>query len=136
MQKTRGFSLIELMVAVTIMALLAGIVGFGVKGLLAKTKKTATVSTLKNLETAIESYYNDIGSYPALLSDLVNKPADPKLSKKWEGPYLKKAVTEDAWGTEFVYQVTKGGKHQFELYSWGPNKEGSPEDEHLNVWDL
>lgn len=134
--KSQGFSLIELSVAVAIMAILGAIAMVSFNAIRQKARMSAVTATMRTLEQGIESYHDDTGSYPSTLADLSERPADPKISKKWQGPYLKKAVSEDPWGTEYFYQVTKGGKHPYELYSWGKNKEGSPSEEHIDVWNL
>jgi general secretion pathway protein G len=136
MQSKSGFSLIELVIAITIMAIFAGIAIPSYLGITRKAKKDSTVSILKTLDTAVSSFHGDTGSYPNSISELVHKPSDEKIGKRWEGPYIDKEITSDGYKTDLVYRVTKGGKHPYELYSWGPNGEGSPEEEWINVWDI
>lgn len=133
---SKGFSLIELMVAVTIMGIMVGLVVPAYMAYRQRARRSATVTTLKTLENAIDMFQGDTGAYPATLPELVNAPTDPKISKRWQGPYLKKEVTTDSYGHELVYQVTKGGKRPYELYSWGPKGEGAPQEEHIVVWDI
>lgn len=77
------------------------------------------------------------GQYPARLNDLLKKPADEKIARKWEGPYLKaKEVPEDAWGSKYVYKLTPQAEHKYDLYSYGPNGKGSPKEEWISVWNL
>jgi len=131
-----GFSFIELVVVVTIIVLLAAVAIPGYYAFVKRVKKSTTISTLQTTHNAIDAnFYADTGSYPNNLSELVNRPADEKIGKRWEGPYLTKEP-EDGYKHELVYRVTKGGKHPYELYSWGPNGEGSPESEWISVWDI
>jgi general secretion pathway protein G len=134
-----GISLIEIMIAVTIMALFAALVGPTVYKYLATSKKTATQITLKGIQEAIETFHEHTGTYPNAISELYIRPAAEPVSKRWDGPYLgtgtrgTKPLDEDprdAWKQEFVYQLNaKGTQPPYVLYSWGPNKEGSPQEE-------
>ena len=135
-QTKSGFSLIEMVIAITIMLIIAAVAVPSFFSYIAKGKKTSTISTLRTLETAVATFNADTGSYPMSLSELVNRPTDEKVAKHWEGPYLQKEVTVDGYKNELVYRITKGGKHPYELYSWGANGEGSPESEWINVWEI
>jgi len=135
MTANKGFSLIEILIALTII----GIMAAGVLGLtkwIGKAKISKTRTTIANVKLAIDSYANDTGAYPSTLSELATRPADEKIAKRWQGPY-ESAEVEDGWKTPFVYQLNaKGSKNKYELYSWGPNGEGSPENEWISVWDI
>jgi general secretion pathway protein G len=131
-----GFSLIEIVIAIALMALVLGIAVPVIIRQLNKGKKGTTETALRNTEQAIEALYADVSAFPNRLEDLVEKPTDEKLAKKWDGPYLKK-VPQDGYGRELVYQLNaKGSKPPYELYSWGPDGEGSPKEEWISVWDL
>lgn len=131
-----GFSLIEIMIVVGIIGLIMAIAVPGFMGARKKANITATKAMLQKLEGNIEQFKDDTGQYPNTLHDLYAKPFDEKVAKRWEGPYVKKDVFEDAFGSDIQYQVTKGQKQPYELYSYGPNKEGSPSDEWINASDL
>lgn len=129
-----GFSLIEIIIAIAIVGLMVGL-GVGAFQYLGKAARTATDSNLQSVKLSLQSFNSDTGAYPATLADLLMRPADPKLSKRWRGPYLEKEV-EDGWKHPFMYQLNpKGAAHPFELYSWGSNGEGSPQEEHISVWE-
>jgi len=132
LRRTRpGFSFIEILVAVTIMGIMISVV-VGAFQYLGRAKVTATESNLQSLKTALQMHYNDVGAYPATLQDLLIKPMN--ASKQYKGPYLEQEVM-DGWKHPFEYNLNpKGSKRPFELFSWGPNGEGSPEEEHLSVW--
>jgi general secretion pathway protein G len=130
----QGFSLIEIVIAISIVGLM-GALAVGAIQYLRKAARTATDSNLQSLKLSIQSFNSDTGSYPARLDELLTRPADPKISKRWRGPYLEKEV-EDGWKHPFVYQLNpKGSAHPFELYSWGPNGEGSAQEEQISVWE-
>lgn len=131
-----GFSIIEIMIVIAIAGLILGVGAPMFLSYLKKGQVSTTKTTLKSVETAIDSFHADTGAYPTTLRELVEKPFDEKIAKRWEGPYLKKEVSLDGFKHEYVYQVTKGQKHPYELYSYGPNGEGSPRDEWIDVWEI
>jgi general secretion pathway protein G len=129
--------MIELLVAIAILAILAAVVGPLVLGQIDKARVTGTRSNLKSVKSAIDMYKIDIGKYPTKLRDLVEKPREESAAKKWQKTgYLEGGeVPKDSWGEEFQYKVTSGGKNPYELYSYGPKGPGAPSDEWLSVWD-
>lgn len=134
-----GFTFIELVIAVAIMALLMGVGFFGYMQFFGKARTTATQTKLKSLKTAITQFNIDTGRYPRTLKDLAVKPTDdPSLVSKWKGPYVEEgeAYDEDGWGNRVVYKVTPGGKHKYELYSYGENGDGAPKEEWISVWGV
>ena len=134
-----GFSLMEIMIAVMILGLVGAMVGPAMFKYFANAKKTTTTSTLKSVQSAINMYKMEVGQYPSKLTDLVQQPrGDDKNSKKWNGPYMgtedNPVLPEDGYGNELKYKLTPGGKHPYELYSFGEN-ENSPKEEWISVWD-
>jgi len=129
-----GFSLVEIMIVLTIIGLIFGFLVTNIPKQLEKGKKNATTATLKVLEQNIEEFYNDTGHYPEKLEDLVKKPSNPELAEKWDGNYLKtKNVPKDGWGNSFQYKLTADDQeHPYELYSKGSKKTKGP----ISVWDL
>lgn len=136
----KGFSLIEIMVAVAIMGLLAMVATQFVGGQLKKSKVSATEATLQATDGAIEMYHLDTNKYPETLSDLSRKPYDENSAQKWSGPYFKQALKNadyfptDGWGVEIQYnQNDSGASTPYELYSFGPNGEDAPEEEWIHA---
>ena len=130
-----GFTLAELMIVILIMGVLMGIGIPAYWAFAERAKKRATRTTLTNIQQQIQMFKSDTGKYPQKLSDLVDKPSGA-LGKEWEGPYFKKEP-RDGWKQEFEYKRTPGGKHSFDLYSYGKGgPEDSSEEDEINVWDL
>jgi general secretion pathway protein G len=129
-----GFSLIEISIVLIIIGLLAGMT-IGGLAYVRQARYTNTDSILKNVKIAIDSFQLHTGMLPASLNDLLERPSNEKISKKWQGPYLDKEP-HDAWNNELIYRPTKGGKHPYELYSWGPNGEAAPEEEWRDAWTV
>lgn len=134
-RKRSGFTLIEIVIALAIVGIMAT-VGMAALRYRDKAKIMKTKNDLQGLKLSMDSYNTDVGTYPVTLQDLIVRPTDQKIVKRWEGPYLDKEM-EDGWKRSYVYQLSpRGSQHPYELYSWGPNGEGSPSEEHINVWDV
>jgi general secretion pathway protein G len=106
---TRGFTLVELLVVLAILALLAGIVGPKVLGQLGGAKSKTAAVQIADLEKTLELFKLDVGRYPTAeegLEALVKKPAN---ATAWSGPYLKGAVPVDPWSRPYVYKPGAGG---------------------------
>lgn len=131
-----GFSLIEIVIAIALGLAITIAAGYGVKQMRERGRIGTTKTTLKALKSAIDFYHEDTGAYPSDLQDLVERPADEKVAKKWQGAYLDK-ILNDGWNNPFEYSVNaKGSRPPYELYSWGANGAGSPEEEWISVWNL
>jgi general secretion pathway protein G len=126
-----GFTLIEILIAVAIVAIMVVTVGPNLMRMAFKGKKDATKVRLAGVKQSLNTYFLDASEYPEKLRDLVKKPAE---AKKWDGPYLDEEP-RDAWDRRFQYKRTPGGKHPYDLYSFGENGQGSPKEEWLSVWD-
>lgn len=108
MDDESGFTLVELLVVLVILALLAALVGPRVVGYMTASKvKTATIQ-LQGYKTALELYHLDMGRYPGAegLAALTTAPAG---ATGWAGPYLDKAVAPDPWGHDYLYQPAPDG---------------------------
>ena len=84
----------------------------------------------------LNTYKGDTGKLPATLSDLVYRPTDQKIARNWKGPYLEK-LPEDPWHNEYQYRPGRpGATPPYELFSYGKDGEGSPQESWIDVWKL
>lgn len=118
-----GFTLIETLVVLVLIALALGLVGPYVFQKLGQGRRDATKSQISGIEMALSQYRLDNGTYPTTeqgLSALRKKPATPPVSENWNGPYLEKSVPVDPWGHEYLYVCPgKNNKNSFDLFSLG-----------------
>lgn len=131
--KQGGFTLVELLVVLAILALLAGLVGPQVlKQLDGAKTKTAGVQ-IKDLESSLEIYKLEVGRYPNSdegLQALIEKPAG---STGWNGPYLKaKAVPNDPWEREYAYKYP-GENGDFDIISYGEDGQPGGEGDNADI---
>ena len=119
----KGFTLLELLVVLVIIGLLAGIVGPRLFGNVSKSEITTARAQIDVLGKALDQYRLDVGRYPSSQEGLAALMRAAPGEPRWHGPYLRKEVPLDPWGTPYQYKFP--GTRQaddFELYSFGPDK--------------
>lgn len=127
-----GFTLVELLVVLVILALLAGVVGPTVLNQLGGAKSKTAKVQIKDLEQAAEMYKLDVGRYPSNaegLRALVEKPAS---ADGWNGPYLKSGVPQDPWKQNYHY-ANPGARAQIDIYTLGQDAAQGGEGENADV---
>ena len=117
--RRRGFSLIEIMVVIVLIALLASIVGISVPRYMDRGRVAKAKADLSIIANAVGSYYTEHGRYPdpsdgidALIPD-----------------YLEQKV-QDPWGGDYQYEWP-GESHAFDVICWGAD--GRPGGEGVNT---
>ena len=123
MSRTKGFTLLELLVVIVIIGLLAGYVAPRYFGQVGKSEVQVAKAQIESIEKALDQFRLDTRSYPTAEQGLDALVTKPSAANGWSGPYLKKAVPNDPWGRAYVYR-TPGTKGEFDLYSLG--KDGKP----------
>lgn len=112
--KVKGFTLIELLIVIVILGLLASLVAPEMLGKIDSSGRKTALTQMKMLDTALNTYRLDVGSYPKSLDALVKSD-----SPKWEGPYLPKSIPLDPWGNPYVYSLENNDGKPFILMSFG-----------------
>jgi general secretion pathway protein G len=116
----RGFTLIELMVVILIIAILAALVVPKVIGRTDDAKVGAAKSDISALSTAIDTFRLDCGRYPTTEEGIQVLSVPPSDVQGWKGPYLRKAITNDPWGNPYIYEYPGSlGNESFTLKSYG-----------------
>lgn len=123
-----GFTLIELVVVISVIAILAGLVGPMVFRNVGDAKVTAARAQLELFGLALDQYRLDNDYYPSSaqgLEALRTLPSGEPAARGWRGPYLKKPIPLDPWGRPYVYR-SPGEKNPkgYDLLSLG--RDGQP----------
>jgi general secretion pathway protein G len=132
--RTAGFTLIELMLVLVILATLAAVVLPKFTGRSEQAKITAAQTQISQIEVALDAFEIDLGRFPSTaegLRALVVKPSTD--SDGWQQPYLRRDVPNDPWGQEYQYRYP--GTHNqegYDLYSTGPDKKLGGDDDITN----
>jgi general secretion pathway protein G len=136
-----GFTLIEIMVVIVILAMLAALVGPKLIGRTDDAKIQTTRTQIGSLETALKLYKLDNGTYPSTeqgLNALVSKPTVGVIPKSYkDGGYLeKKQVPKDGWGNDYLY-ISPGEHGDYDLFSYGADgaKGGDGNNSDISNWE-
>ncbi len=100
-----GFTLVEILVVITIIGLIMAIVGPRVLNYLGESKVKAAKIQIESFSSALDLYYLDVGRYPGSSEGLTALVARPGNAQEWNGPYLKGGVVpNDPWQHPYVYR--------------------------------
>ena len=134
-----GFTLLEVMVVVTILAILAAMVVPRVMNSLAGAQSKTVKADLSSLSAALNMYKLDNFQFPSTeqgLAALITKPGGQPEAPNWRtGGYLEKPA-KDPWGNP--YQYLRPGQHgEFDIYSLGADGKpgGEGEDSDIGNWE-
>ncbi len=120
--KQNGFSLIELLVVMAIMAALVAVIAPNFLGRADEAKIAATKSSFKQIETALSMYRLDNSRYPTSaqgLEALVTKSTVAPVPRKFRAEGYLPEVPVDPWGTPYVYIAPGKEGRKYDLYSYG-----------------
>ena len=118
LKDARGMTLVEIMIVVTIMASVAGVVGFFVFGALDRANERTAAMEINQLESMVEQYY--MTTTPNQLPDSLDQLTEGNAP-------LTESIPQDPWGNDYVYN--RSGARDFEIFSPGADgTEGTDED--------
>jgi len=136
-----GFTLIEILVVIAVLAMLAALVAPNVFQHVGTAKDATARSQIELLGAGLDAYRLDNGRYPTTdqgLEALQVQPTLQPIPPNWRGPYLRKAVPLDPWGNPYIYlspgEVNPRG---YDLLSLGADGQpgGEEEDADVTSWE-
>ena len=133
--RQRGFTLVEMLLVLVILATLAAVVVPKFAGRSKQAKVTATKSQISNLEIAIDLFEVDMGYFPKGGNDLRELIEEPNSNnvQDWQGPYLKKGIPRDPWGNDYVYNYPgKMNIGSYDISSGGLDMKTGTDDDITN----
>lgn len=133
----RGFTLLELLVVVAIIATLAALVGPNILRSLGDSKSGTARTQIELYSMALNTYRLDNDVYPTPeqgLEALRSRPEHGTAPPRWRGPYLSKLVVPDPWGRPYVYASPgRVNPESYDLYTLGRDGKAGGEGEDADV---
>lgn len=136
-RRQAGFTLIEIMVVVIVLAILAATIIPQFTGTAHDARVARAGTDIKTLENALERFYTHVGRYPTTeegLRSLVEPPSG--IEGRWGGPYIKELI-QDPWQNEYQYRSPgQHGSITYDLWSRGADGSdgGEAEGEDVTSW--
>jgi general secretion pathway protein G len=115
----QGFTLVEMLVVITIIGLIMGLIGPRVLNYLSESKVKAAKIQLQSFGSALDLFYLDAGRFPSTQEGLAALVQPTPGVAAWNGPYLKGGnVPNDPWNNPYIYR-TPGERGAYEIVSYG-----------------
>lgn len=127
LQRSNGFTLIEILVVMAIIAMLAVMVAPNLFNQQAGAMRDVARTEISTLEAALDIYRLDVGQYPDSLDGLMEDDTD---RASWNGPYLRRGVPTDPWDNDYVYEADG---REFTLISYGADGMSGGEDDDADI---
>ncbi len=119
LESQAGFTLVEMLVVITIIGLIMGLIGPRVLNYLSESKVKAARIQLQSFVTALDLFYLDAGRYPSSAEGLSALVKQTPGVAAWNGPYLKGGnVPSDPWNHAYVYR-SPGEHGPYDIVSYG-----------------
>jgi len=135
----KGFTLLEIIVVVAIIAILAAYIAPKITGRVDDARISKAKSDIRVLESSLELYKLDNFTYPSSdqgLRALTSKPSGSNTKNWRQGGYIKK-LNKDPWGNEYEYQYP-GSNGEIDIFSKGADAAlgGTDEAADIGNWNL
>lgn len=131
---TDGWTLLELMVVLAIIALIGALVGPALLTQTEEAKAKAADAQVKMLRGSLLTYRLDVGQFPSTTQGLAALNAAPQeVAEYWRGPYLDDDVPLDPWRKPYVYEFPAETRHGFALYSLGADSAPGGDDINADI---
>lgn len=135
--KQRGFTLIEIMVVIVIIALMGGIVGPAIFSKVQQAEETRIAQDIRAIENALKLYRLDNFDYPAQSDGLEALMSEPASARNWRGPYLEN-VPVDPWDQSYRYAYPGTHGKEVEVFTLGRDNQqgGDGSDADWGNWNI
>lgn len=127
-KRSRGFTLLELIMVLVILGAIMALVGPRVFGGLGKAKSGQAKIQMEQIGGALDMFKLEVGRYPSQSEGLNALVTAPSGAGNWNGPYLKDSkMIKDPWGNDFKYTVS-GSKYEISSMGADGKDGGTGED--------
>ena len=127
-----GFSLIEVLLVLVLIAGIGALIATNVFGQSEKAKVQQAKIAVKKISMAVDSYYIDTGNLPSKIDELVSGSGS---TNGWDGPYMKDSDLKDPWDQPYQYK-TPGQHGPYDIMSYGADRKsgGDGRDADIGNW--
>ncbi len=136
--RSRGFTLIEVMVVMVIIGILAAVIVPKIMNRPNQARIVAAKNDIRSIVSALKLYRLDNGQYPTQqqgLKALVQKPSSGPAASDWRtGGYLPR-LPVDPWGRPYQY-LNPGIHGRVDVFSYGPHGKGHGMKDVIGSWQL
>jgi len=134
----KGFTLIEIMVVVAVIALLGAMIGPTLFNKLRQAEETRVAQDIRAIDSALKFYRLDNFRYPTQgegLAALINVPTGAE--DRWNGPYLE-SMPVDPWGQTYIYTYPSAQGRDFDVFTLGADQQenGEGADQDWGNWNI
>ncbi|WP_306298361.1 type II secretion system major pseudopilin GspG [Psychrobacter sp. JB385] len=130
-----GFTLIEIMVVIVILAILAGLVVPKVVGQSDKARVKTTETALATVSNALDMYKVDNSRYPTTAQGLEALTTPPAEAKNYpDGGYIKGGYPTDGWENELQYVAPGSEGRPYDLFSLGADGQQGGEGQDADIY--
>ena len=118
--RSQGFSLIEIIIVITIIGLIVGWAATNIFGKQDQAQWRVARSQITNLAGTLDQYKLDTGKYPSTQDGLKALWQAPSGAANWLGPYVKNAdAVKDPWRNDLIYRSPGNDGRPYEIVSLG-----------------
>jgi general secretion pathway protein G len=115
-----GYTLVEMLVVLTIISLILGLVGPRVLAYLGDSRVKTAKLQIESFSSSLDLFYIDTGRYPSASEGLEALASRPTGVEAWNGPYVKGGrVPNDPWGHAYQYRMAGEQTPPYEIISLG-----------------
>ncbi|HLI99438.1 MAG TPA: type II secretion system major pseudopilin GspG [Bradyrhizobium sp.] len=115
----QGFTLVEMLVVITIIGLIMGLIGPRVLNYLSESKVKAARIQMQSFSSALDLFYLDAGRFPSTAEGLAALVQRSPGVAAWNGPYLKGgSLPNDPWNHPYLYR-SPGERGPYDIVSYG-----------------
>lgn len=135
MLRSRGFTLLELLVVMAIIGLLAAYVGPKYFSQLGKSEHNVAKAQIESFAKALDGFRLDAGRYPTSAEGLKALMVKPVNVRNWSGPYLAKDIPLDPWGKPYMYKNPGTRGRDFDIISYGSDGQQGGADVAADIYN-
>jgi general secretion pathway protein G len=121
---TRGFTLLEIVIVITLIGLILGVVAARIMGSQKQAQYRLAQTHLTTLAGKVDQYEADVGRLPDSLEQLVTAPSD---AAGWLGPYAKAEELKDPWQQPITLRVPGEDGAPYQVVSLGADRKSGGE---------